>query len=257
MEIPKTHPRYGSLLLRERIATGVENGLVAPAGLAAHGRGEAFDYLLGEITSNEARKQARAAAAALLISRSPVISVNGNSTVLALNETMELALEINANIEVNLFHPSEERIERLVSLFEESGAMNVRGRERDSIIPGIEHNRGRCSRDGIFSADTVLVLLEDGDRTRALKQMGKYVIAVDLNPLSRTPRTCDIPVIDNITRALPEITAQVRRIRRLGEGQLKEIIEDFNARKSLGKVVSEITDRLNEEFSKTLDGSRE
>jgi len=252
MEIPKSHPRYQSLRLREKLTSGVEKGLVAPAGLAAHGRGEAFDYLQGETTSEEAKRQAKAAAAALLLARSPVISVNGNSAVLAVKETVELADEINARIEVNLFHPSRERIEGLVSLFERNGARNVLGRERDSVIPGIDHNRGMCSGEGIYSADTVLVLLEDGDRTLALKRMGKYVIAVDLNPLSRTPRTCDIPVIDNITRALPGITDQVRKMKGLRESQLTAIREDFDPRESLARVISGITARLNEEFSKCL-----
>ena len=42
-KIPKSHPRYVSLMLREAITDGVEEGLTAPEGLIAHGRGEAFD----------------------------------------------------------------------------------------------------------------------------------------------------------------------------------------------------------------------
>ena len=33
-----------------------------------------------------------------------------------------------------------------------------------------------------MKADTVLVPLEDGDRTEALVKMGKTVVAIDLNP---------------------------------------------------------------------------
>jgi 4-phosphopantoate--beta-alanine ligase len=60
-------------------------------------------------------------------------------------------------------------------------------------------------REGIFSADTVLVPLEDGDRCAALVSLGKRVIAIDLNPLSRTARTATLAVVDELTRALPNI----------------------------------------------------
>ena len=47
---PKNHPRYKSLMVREHLADMVEQGLVTPTGLISHGRGEAFDYLMGEKT---------------------------------------------------------------------------------------------------------------------------------------------------------------------------------------------------------------
>jgi len=248
MDIPKSHPRYLSLKLRERIAQGMKEGLVAPAGLAAHGRGEAFDYLLGEETIPEAKEQARVAAAALLLARSPVISVNGNSTVLASSDTIKLAEELGAKIEVNLFHASDDRAAKLVKFLEDAGASNVLGTNRNSLIPGIDHNRGGCARDGIFSADTVLVLLEDGDRTRALKDMGKLVIAVDLNPLSRTARTCDIPVVDNVTRALPEITRMAREISSQSSEDLSLTLENFNSDESLQRVIRFIAERLKNDY---------
>jgi len=46
--IPKNHPRYCSLKIREKLVEGFEKGFVALEGLIAHGRGESFDYLLGE-----------------------------------------------------------------------------------------------------------------------------------------------------------------------------------------------------------------
>lgn len=50
IEIPESHPRYQSLLTRHRIEEGVEKGITSRQGLIAQGRGEAFDYLLGERT---------------------------------------------------------------------------------------------------------------------------------------------------------------------------------------------------------------
>ena len=49
-DIPPSHPRYHSLLMRHLITEGGKKSIVAESGLIAHGRGEAFDYLLGEET---------------------------------------------------------------------------------------------------------------------------------------------------------------------------------------------------------------
>ena len=46
----------------------------------------------------------------------------------------------------------------------------------------------------------VLVPLEDGDRCEALVAMGKTVLVVDLNPLSRTARTASVTIVDEVGR---------------------------------------------------------
>ena len=48
----------------------------------------------------------------------------------------------------------------------------------------------------------MLVPLEDGDRTIALKKFGKKVITFDLNRMSRTAQTADITIVDNVTRGM-------------------------------------------------------
>ena len=78
---PKDHPRYKSLLAREKLVDASE--FVAKLGLIAHGRGEAFDYLLGEQTCLPALSAIKAAASALIEAKNPVISVNGNVVALA------------------------------------------------------------------------------------------------------------------------------------------------------------------------------
>ena len=55
VEIPESHPRRTSLLSREKIVNATKEGLLADSAMIAHGRGEAFDYLLGEKTSDSAR----------------------------------------------------------------------------------------------------------------------------------------------------------------------------------------------------------
>ena len=62
MNIPKSHPRFVSLQTREKLVKGFDNNLVAKEGLLAHGRGEAFDYLIGEKTLKSAKKAISAAA---------------------------------------------------------------------------------------------------------------------------------------------------------------------------------------------------
>ena len=79
---PKSHPRYNSLKTRDLIANGVRKGVTSIHGLIAHGRGETFDYLIGEKTNKFAIKSVEAAASQLLLSKHPVISVNGNTAAL-------------------------------------------------------------------------------------------------------------------------------------------------------------------------------
>ena len=201
-DIPRSHPRYHSLMTREAIVEGMKRGIVAEAGLIAHGRGEAFDYLMGEKTLPEAVSAEREAVRLLKHAENPVLSVNGNTAVLCAQEVVTLAGLVGARIEVNLFHRTEERVKRIVHLLREAGAGNVLGEEPDARIPGLEHERGKCTEKGIGSADVVLVPLEDGDRALALKKMGKTVICIDLNPLSRTSRTSDVSIVDEVKRAM-------------------------------------------------------
>ncbi len=66
--------------------------------------------------------------------------------------------------------------------------------------------------EGIFAADVVLVPLEDGDRVEALQRMGKVTIAVDLNPLSRTSQRATVTIVDNVVRAIPNLTSMVEQV---------------------------------------------
>jgi len=42
-KISKNHPRYMSLMTRDKISQAMKHGIVHETGLIAHGRGEAFD----------------------------------------------------------------------------------------------------------------------------------------------------------------------------------------------------------------------
>ncbi|HNX18385.1 MAG TPA: 4-phosphopantoate--beta-alanine ligase [Methanoregula sp.] len=201
--IPKDHPRYKSLVTREHLADCAKKGIVSWEGLTSHGRGEAFDYLLGEKTSDSARRAEQTAAALLRTARHPVISVNGNTAALAAREIALLQKASGAIVEVNLFHRTPERVEQIESVLRNAGA-DVFSGEAERLLP-LSHDRAFCRREGMYAADVVLVPLEDGDRCEVLVAMGKKVIAVDLNPLSRTAKKATLTIVDEVTRALPEI----------------------------------------------------
>jgi 4-phosphopantoate--beta-alanine ligase len=97
---------------------------------------------------------------------------------------------------------------------------------------------------GILSADVVLVPLEDGDRTEALVKMGKRVIAVDLNPLSRTAQKASITIVDNITRATPKLTKTVGKLRKQGRKNPADILRSFDNKKNLAESIALIHRRL-------------
>jgi 4-phosphopantoate--beta-alanine ligase len=245
-EIPPEHPRAESLRIRERLIRHYKAGVVAEAGLFAHGRGEAFDYLLGEETTQNALKAVEAAAAALLTAKHPVISVNGNAAALAAKDIVDLAHVTGAKIEVNLFYWSLEREIAIKKLLEEAGAQQVLGvGERASArIAEIGSERRRVDPAGILAADVVLVPLEDGDRTEALVKMGKKVIAVDLNPLSRTAQFATITIVDNITRAMPTLVKVAQKLKKEDRSKLETILSNFSNKENLGEALASISQRL-------------
>jgi 4-phosphopantoate---beta-alanine ligase len=215
------------------LINGFRRGLVVPEGLIAHGRGEAYDYLIGERTTKTARHAIRAAAAMLLLSKWPIISVNGNTAALCPKTVVELAEMTGAGIEVNLFHRTEKREMAIKSELEMSGAKEVLGvgSKATAEIAGLQSERKRVDPDGIYVADTVLVPLEDGDRAEALVKLNKTVITVDLNPLSRTSRAASITIVDNVVRAMPALVEAARELR--GTKSLKKIIDSFDNKKNL------------------------
>jgi 4-phosphopantoate--beta-alanine ligase len=205
----------------------VREGVVAPTGLIAHGRGEAFDYLLGERTIETAHRSERVMAAYLLEAKRPVITVNGNAAGLCAEGLLSLARAIPARVEVNLFHRTPERVEKVCRYLERHGGRDVLGREQSSRLEGIASDRALCATEGIYRADVVLIPLEDGDRAGALVQAGKIVLATDLNPLSRTAVESHVTAVDELTRAVPNIERAVHELR-TEPSQRRELIASFD-----------------------------
>ncbi len=242
VEVPESHPRYESLLTRHRIEAGVEKGITSQQGLIAQGRGEAYDYLLGEETIPSADDAARAAAAALLSADQPVLSVNGNVAALVPEEIGTLADAAGAAVEVNLFNRTEQRMQAIADHLRDHGVTDVKGLTADGRIPGLDHERAKVDADGIGVADVVVVPLEDGDRAEALAAMDKTEIVIDLNPLSRSAQTATIPIVDNIIRAVPNMTDHVRDLADTSEKRRQAIVEEFDAEAALAAAERAIRD---------------
>ncbi|NJF26140.1 4-phosphopantoate--beta-alanine ligase [Thermococcus sp. Bubb.Bath] len=245
VKIPKSHPRYWSLYYREKVIEGMEKGMTAKAGLIAHGRGEAFDYIIGERTIEPVERAMRAAVAKLILADHPVISVNGNVAALVPKETIELAKALCAKLEINLFYRTEERVKAIAEeLRKYDPDIELLGINPTKRIPGLEHERGKVDEEGIWKADVVVVPLEDGDRTEALVAMGKFVITIDLNPLSRSARMADITIVDNIVRAYPRMTELAREMKDYSRDELLKIVKEYDNGRTLSDVLIYMRDRL-------------
>jgi 4-phosphopantoate--beta-alanine ligase len=225
------------------LVEGWEKGLVVTQGLIAHGRGEAFDYLLGETTTKEAEIAEIVASYMLLKARRPVISVNGNVGALVPEEIAKLSDLISCPVEVNIFHRTENRVKKLVEHLREHGCRKVLGEHPDAKIEGLDHARALCSRQGIFNSDVVLVPLEDGDRCHALKMAGKKVITIDLNPLSRTSKTANVTIVNNLTRSIPNLIGrcsfamEALSMGRLTLEEMEKEISSFSNENNLMRVI--------------------
>ena len=118
------------------------------------------------------------------------------------------------------------------------------GKKFSIRINEIHSDRRKVDRRGIAAADVVLVPLEDGDRTEALKKLSKRVIAIDLNPMSRTARAADVTIVDNIVRALPLMTKDAKRLSHDSKTKLHEIVKHFHNETNLGTMLKFMLGRL-------------
>ncbi len=244
--VPDDHPRKASLDMRDAVIEGHQSNVVATAGLLAHGRGEAFDYLIGERTTAQADAAIRAAVAVMLMADHPVISVNGNACALVPTDLVSLSELTGAPLEINLFYYRPEREEAIKSALLAVGAKEVLGtHDRPSAtIPELSSTRRKVDSDGIGTADVVLVPLEDGDRTQALKRVNKFVLTIDLNPMSRTAIYSDITIVDNIVRALPLMVEYAREMKDTPVSDLKRIVSEFGNEENLRESIHLIMEHL-------------
>lgn len=244
--VPDSHPRAQSIRIREKVIEKCHEHVVADAGLIAHGRGEAFDYLLGEVTVPPALDSIKAAAASFLLASHPVISVNGNIAALCPEQIVKLSEVIPAPLEINLFYRSQKRIRAIKKELRLAGASNILGLEKkySTQLKNLESHRRIIDQRGIAKADLVFVPLEDGDRTEALVQDGKEVITVDLNPLSRTAQKSNITIVDNIIRAVPLLIESINELKLEPRDNWIKIKNNFDNQNSIKNILLFINKRL-------------
>lgn len=202
--------------MRHRLEQAAKKGMLADSALIAHGRGEAFDYLLGEQTTPSALRATHHALGLLMTAKKPVLSLNGNTVALAGKEILQLAAHLRCPVEINIFYRTPERMNALLAHLnvlqsELDIDVTILGENPDARIPGLEGPRAKCCSTGIFGSDVLLVPLEDGDRCEALVAMGKTVIVIDLNPLSRTAQTATVSIIDELSRVITNMTRSMTR----------------------------------------------
>jgi len=233
-EVPESHPRYTSLMARQRMTEAAAAGMLADSALIAHGRGEAFDYLLGEQTCEAGLQAICESAARLRAAENPVICINGNAAALAADELLSCAAVLQCPVEINIYYRTEKRIKAIQAHLNSrkqalsnmsppndwnternwnSDVANVTilGDTPDGAIANLDGPRADCHSDGILAADVLLVPLEDGDRCEALIAMGKEVCAIDLNPISRTARYATICIVDELRRATTHLLSELLR----------------------------------------------
>ncbi|TLX87756.1 MAG: phosphopantothenate/pantothenate synthetase [Thaumarchaeota archaeon] len=236
-KITPTHPRANSLVIREKLVEGFNNGIVVPHGLIAHGRGEAFDYLLGEKTTKFAYEAEKVAVCLMLLSKKPIISINGNTAALCARDLVTLSNVTKSRIEVNLFHKSTARSSAIARILKKENAIVVLGLDNKSktIIENISSNRKFVDKNGIMNSDTIFLALEDGDRTENLIKMGKKVISVDLNPLSRTAIVSNVTIVDNIVRVIPNMIKIAKQLVKKDKQFLLRLVKSFNNKENMHK----------------------
>jgi 4-phosphopantoate--beta-alanine ligase len=218
--------------------------MLADSAMIAHGRGEAFDYLLGEQTIPSALDATREAAARLVKSNKPVLSLNGNAIALAGQEFLTIASQLGCPIEINIFYRTPQRMGALIGHLKMLNQkldldVEIMGGIPDARIPGLEGPRGACQQDGIFEADTVLVPLEDGDRCEALMAMGKTVLVIDLNPISRSSRGCTVGIVDEVTRVAKNLIQFIPQ---------KPAATDWNNDRGLQSALDHIVETMSNRF---------
>jgi 4-phosphopantoate--beta-alanine ligase len=239
-----SHPRYQSLMMRKRVSEAGAKGMLAESAMIAHGRGEAFDYLLGEQTTDSALEATREVAARLVRGNKPVLSLNGNAIALAAREFLTIASQLDCPIEINIFYRTPQRMGALLAhlkLLNTNLELDVEilGATPNARIPGLEGPRAACQQEGIMEADVILVPLEDGDRCEALVAMGKEVLVIDLNPLSRSARTGTVTVVDEVTRMAKNLIQLIPQ---------KPEVTDWNNDKGLQDSLDHIAKSISNKF---------
>jgi 4-phosphopantoate--beta-alanine ligase len=70
------------------------------------------------------------------------------------------------------------------------------------------------------------------------------VIAIDLNPLSRTAQEASVTIVDNIMRAMPKLVETSGQLKKQGRKKWESTIAHFDNRRNLKDSIKSIEKRL-------------
>jgi 4-phosphopantoate--beta-alanine ligase len=147
-------------------------------------------------------------------------------------------------LEVNVFYGRTADREKMIAKHLQSfGAKGVLGVNAKARVPHLTSARASVDKEGIAKADVVVVPLEDGDRTEALIAWGKKVIAIDLNPMSRTAKTATLNICDNVTRALPLLASAAKELKG-NKKEIAKLVDGIDNARSIAEVLAFMRNRL-------------
>ena len=86
----------------------------------------------------------------------------------------------------------------------------------------------------------ILVPLEDGDRCEALVAMGKTVIVIDLNPLSRSAKMGTNTIVDELTRVAENMLFQFDSIK------ISEVSKTYDNEETLRDALRHIATKFSD-----------
>jgi 4-phosphopantoate--beta-alanine ligase len=116
--------------------------------------------------------------------------------------------------------------------------VEILGENPDAKIPGLEGPRANCCKSGIYNSDVILVPLEDGDRCEALVAMGKTVLVIDLNPLSRSAKMGSVTIVDELSRVANNLLAGTM------QKSIRKSRPDYDNNQHLQAAIDHITSTL-------------
>ena len=75
--------------------------------------------------------------------------------------------------------------------------------------------------------------------------MQLQVIAIDLNPLSRTSQCANVTIVNNLVRAIPNITKWIIKMKEMNKSNLEKMIKNWNNLSNLNETTDFISKSLN------------
>ncbi|VUT24061.1 MAG: 4-phosphopantoate--beta-alanine ligase [Candidatus Methanolliviera sp. GoM_asphalt] len=215
-KIPKSHPRYSSLITREKLIEAYEEGILDEGALIEFGREEAVDYLIGERTIEEAYRSTKVAVSYILLSKNPMIVLDGVCLALSANKIKKICRSLG--LSVYLGEDLSEVRERLIGRLKAEG---IEPKER---------------------MDTDLLIFHG--KNKILKYFNGRKIYFGLNIFSNDLKGVDVIIIDSIIRFFSNIEEIFDKLREKRIRELIEITKDYKKEEIFMETLNFVIKRI-------------